>query len=563
MFPLPNTRGDALMKKSNQSKIAIFSILLFSKTVFASDLLPYKPELSPFPKDNIVFKPSSAIKKKLPGIYSSPQTEIVNKNFKNAKVSCIQDAMDAGVFIPNVSEDSAWEFASKTSSPSNILGRFKSKVPSNIVNQLTYSGSKPAAVSFSACGDNLRRTSCVALLNKAMNESSQAAYKSELKANPEVWDEVLAYFGFMPETNDKGEHKDLITALKDVETKQTQGSSSTGTGSANFAQVENEDPLLLATKLIIQRIDEALARGDDKAVAKAKTLLKKINPSAEYAASCVLGYLKSGGLNEDLYAGGMPFGSYIGPLSGVDYGALDKARQLSLGASDIIAIIALGVAVVGVISSYFSSNDSSEDTREATSEAKKARIDGEIAAYEACPHGKACDYLYPDAVAALKEAKGKAAKNEGTAGPAVKVENPDLFAPMPPIKQPGTGSGGAGGELAPFDPTASVVSELKQKSAKQHDWDKVVDPSASERFCESVIRGYKKFVTEKISKAGKPFVFGELNQNLPIVNKASFSPTQFDQWNASFWTDKKNELRNNPDYIKSQNNCHVMDEVGS
>jgi hypothetical protein len=67
--------------------------------------------------------------------------------------------------------------------------------------------------------------------------------------------------------------------------------------------LENQDPLILATNLIIQRIDESLARGnkEDADKAKAKAILLKINSSAEHAVSCVLESVNFGGLNEPQY----------------------------------------------------------------------------------------------------------------------------------------------------------------------------------------------------------------------------------------------------------------------
>lgn len=304
------------MKNANQTKIAMLCVFLFSKTLFASDLrispstpIRTTPTSAPRITPDLTFGRGPRIL----GTFGTAEAELAKKNLTNAKASCIQDAASSGEQLPNLNDSSVWEFA--TLSSRSPIESYLSSRQSTLQNKFESSASRPAAFK-KTCSSDVQATACASLLNKSMNEATQAYYQSALQNDRSVWDEVLDYLGLSIPGTKGDEHMDVVSALQRVEEERNPQAT---TGEFNSLKpIENQDPLLVATKLIIQRLDESLVRDDREGAEKAKYLLKKINPSAAYASNCVLGEAKNGGLNEDLDPAGHLRGSYFGPLSGVD-----------------------------------------------------------------------------------------------------------------------------------------------------------------------------------------------------------------------------------------------------
>lgn len=560
--------------------MAILCICLFSKTLFASDIRPSTSSRSSSPSipsrtSGPVFpgiKPSSGTvppirmpggnpprtvnpdfggvlghgrAPKISGTFGTPENELLKGNTSKAKASCIQNAIQGGEIIPNLNDSSVWEFATATSSkPSRALTALESRILG--------SANTPAAFAKKdACNNDLQHSACVALLSKSTTEVSQAYYNSAIKTDKSAWDEVVSFLGLMPLDRENDRHIDVVEALKMAQDKGTGASSS-----LDLSSIENQDPLLVATQLLIQRIDESLARGDRDGADKAKNILKKINPSAAYAASCVLGSVKLGGLNDNLDPAGRPQGSYFGPLSGIDYGKMDELKT-----HGYIAHVTLGVAILTYISyeihHYLDSKKADAARKEDTARADRAALDQRIKDYMDCT-GPACAGLYPDAAAAVKAATpAPAAPAQGSTPTR---EDPNVVRmPVVTITAPLPGSGGNAGELAPFDPTPTG-SALRDEIKEQHDWDRHADPEASARFCQKAVNEYKAFAIKKVTGSGRPI------DDLPSISdnpipSGTFGVEQFDKWTPAYWAEQKKNRESDPAYLARQNNCHAMDEV--
>lgn len=577
------------VQNSNQTKMAILCICLFSKTLFASDIRPFHPSAPPR-TSGLIFpglKPSSGTVPTVPrpgsnpprtvnpdfgeglghgrapkisGTFGTPEAELLKGNTSKAKASCIQNAIQGGEIIANFDDSSVWEFATATSPKS-------SRAPTALQSKLLSSAHTPAAFAKKdACNNDIQHSACVALLSKATTEVSQAYYNSALKTDKSAWDEVLSFLGLMPLDGDNDKHMNVVDALKKAQDKTNKETGESS--SIDLSPIEDQDPLLVATQLLIQRIDESLARGDREGADKAKSILKKINPSAAYAASCVLGSVKLGGLNDDLDPSGRPQGSYFGPLSGIDYGKQDELKTHGLSVAAIGIIVGSTLTIMGLITTcvHNASDSDSKDkaaaaTHEATVVADKSRINKEINDFMGCKlGGEACGKLFPDGAKAVKNATENTSENKGTSGPERPKENaPDgMFAPSLPQK-PIPGSGGNGGESVPFDPTPSG-SDLSDKSKKDHDFDKHIDPEASERFCQKTVNDYKVFAIKKVTGAGRPIEGLPSTSDNPIPFGA-FGVAQFDKWTPAYWAEQKKNRESDPEYLAKQNNCHAMDEA--
>lgn len=602
------------VQNSNQAKIAILCIFLFSKTLFAADSWPLRPSRSsdsvfpdsdlssgalpairkpsgipprtvgpdfgekPFPSRTWRTNPPRTVlpdfgggldnnkKPRISGTFGTPEAELIDGNLSNAKASCIQDAIQGGENIPNLDDSSVWEFATKSSSIVMPISR-----PSSAVTALQSKlmGSSHTAAAFaksSSCDNDLQHSACVSLLSKASTEVTQAYYNSALKKDLSIWDEVSSFLGLIPLDRENDEHVDIVTALKKARDKENRGTG--GTASIDLSSIENQDPLLVATQLLIQGIDESLARGDKDGADKAEKILKKINPSAAYAVSCVLGSVKLGGLNEDLDQAGQPQGSYFGPLSGIDYGKVDELKIHGFFGVDDIALITLVLTGITLISyeihHYIDSKkadakDKKDDARAARAEkiAEKTLLTQRIKDYMACK-GPTCAGLYPDAAAVVKAATPPPAAPSQGSTPTRK--DPDtLRIPVMTITAPLPGSGGNAGELRPFDPTPSG-SDLSDKIKKEKDWDKHRDPEASERFCQKTVNDYKAFAIKKVTDSGRPVEILSAISDNPIPS-GSFGIAQFDKWTSAYWAEQKRNRESDPEYQAKQNNCHAMDEA--
>jgi hypothetical protein len=579
------------VQNSNQTKIVILCICLFSKTLFASDFRPsgrsrstgtvspgtlpatrtpggtpprtvnpdfggessprLRPGSIPPRRANPDFGSGFDHKPKISGTFGTPKAELSKGNVSKAKASCIQDAIQGGEKIPNFDDSSVWEFATKDSSRGMIPR--SSRAMTALQSKLSGSAHTPAAFAkVDACNNDLQHSACVSLLSKATTEVTQAYYNSALNTDNSAWDDVLSFLGLMPLDGNNDEHIDVVDALKKAQDK---ANKQTGrTASIDLSPIENQDPLLVATQLLIQRIDESLARGDREGADKAKSILKKINPSAAYAASCVLGSVKLGGLNDNLDPAGRPQGSYFGPLSGIDYGKVDELKTHGVFGADDIAMAMLIVAGATYISyeihHYL-------DKKEANAQRAEDKAAQRIKDYMDCK-GPACAGLYPDAAAAVKAATPPQVPPSQGSTPT--RQDPDAIRmPVMTITAPLPGSGGNAGELTPFDPTPSG-SDLKDKNKKEHDWDKHIDPEASERFCQKVVNDYKDFAIKKVTSSGHPVEGLPSTIDNPIPFGA-FGVAQFDKWTPDYWAKQKKNRESDPDYLAKQNNCHAMDEA--
>jgi len=549
------------VQKSFQFNVAALCLILFSKTVLAAGITPVRlqPSAIPgFPASTGTFSPKKPIfgtapkplevfenNKKLPGSFRSPQTELSKGNVTTAKVACIQEAIQNGDEIP-IDDSSVWEFAADTSSK-------PSRAPTALQSKLLSSAHTPAAFAKKdACNNDIQHSACVALLSKATTEVTQAYYNSSLKTDSSVWDEVLSFLGLMPLDHENDEHMDVVDALKMAQDKANKGTGESD--SIDLSPIENQDPLLVATQLLIQRIDESLARGDREGADKAKNILKKINPSAAYAASCVLGSVKLGGLNDNLDPSGRPQGSYFGPLSGIDYGKIDELK--THGNPVLLGIIATTVVALAYITQATIKNYQDGVRADETLRLTKIRD------YKACT-GSGCDALYPEAAATVKAARAaekaqKEAEKQGAGGPGKPIDKIDATPPpkknvLPP------GSGGQSGEVVPLDPTPSG-SNLSDKVKKEHAFDRHIDPEASERFCQKAVNAYKVFAIKKVTGTGRPIEGLPSTSDNPIPFGA-FGVAQFDKWTPAYWAEQKKNRESDPEYLAKQNNCHAMDEA--
>ncbi|RYZ93385.1 MAG: hypothetical protein EOP06_01045 [Proteobacteria bacterium] len=577
------------MKNSGQTKIALLCVALMSKSLFASDvgavkfgssILSPKPIAIPSfgstpgssganPRPAFEVGGSSPLKvKKISGTFGSPLSELMKNNVSNAKAACIQEAASAGERLPEFNDSSVWEFAT-TSSQSPIESMI-TPVQKGVLNTLEGDSSAPPAFA-KGCASDLQGEACSALLGKSMNEVTQAYYNSSLKSGTSDWDEVLSYLGLMPIDQKPGEHIDIVTALQKKMEKENPSEEASTLNS--FRTIENQDPLLLATKLIIQRLDEALARGDREGADRAKAILKKVNPSAAYAATCVLGNAKNGGLNDQLDPAGRPQGSYFGPLSGVDYSKQDdmiKHGNLAL----IGFVVGTALSVAGLVMAW--AGNKSNDEKEARAAAAQAKSDAiamqaaketrnlatliSLQSYKACNGDTECQSLYPLAKEALANAKKEGAKSaSGTAGPEHPVEEGKIEMKPIIITAPKPGSGGSGGELVPFEDRPVKIDMSDKLSAQKESW-KRADPMAADNFCQKTLSDFKAFGFKRLTGSGRPVVTMPSQASAPIPTKA-FGVAEFDKWTPSYWAEQKKIHLSDPANKAKENNCQAMDEV--
>jgi hypothetical protein len=584
------------MGKTLQFKIASLCLLACSKTVFASDLpiigvaskalkpagiaglptltqppRPTRPGAT-FPLKNPPPRTPAFFDfdKKLPGTFGSPSEELFKRNIPNARASCIQAAIQSGDEIP-VNDSSVWEFANKGPS-ARLLPPRSSPVITSIQLKMLGSGHTPAALATGdACNNDIRHSACVSLLSKAMTEVTQAYHKSALNTDTSVWREVLSFLGLMPLDGNDNENMNIIEALKKAQDGQNKESHTNN--SIDLSPLENEDPLLLASQLLIQKIDESLARGDKEGADKAKDILEKINPSAEHAVNCVLGNVKLGGLNDNLDPNGRPQGSYFGPLSGIDYGKQNTLITHGSALSDTTAVITVGLAIVYAIKDVFKSFSDAEkekkedakhkeivDAHKASTEAQKeATRSANLRDYLNCK-GAICDKLYPIAAAQVKAAN-EGTKPGGPAAPGRPAEKgpDDMWAPSVKQDPLPPGSGGGSGELVPWENMPIKVDNSERVGA-QNEWQKHHDPQAIEHFCQKTVQDFKSFAIKKITNSGRPIVTSLHVTDLPIPSEP-YGIVDFEKWDNAYWTEQKKNREFDPEYQDKENNCHAMDEV--
>ena len=552
------------MQKSFQFNVAALCLVLFSKTVLAAGITPTRSQPSVIPGFPISTGTSSPKKhifgtapkpiergpleifensKKLPGSFGTPQKELSKGNVTSAKVACIQEAIQNGDGIPT-DDSSVWEFASDDGKPLNAL---LSAPP-------VRAAKRPSAFADSSCDATGERSSCVALLSKSFQETPQAYYKSDIQENASIWKEVGSFLGVVSDFNND-EPKDIYESLTEAEAKaQKEGKIDP---SQSVQGLTSQDPLLVATQLIIQKIDESLAMGNRDVALRGQALLQKINPSAAHGLSC-LGIFK-----EDLMSNSRIIdqkGTGIGPISGMDY---SKQREMGTHSNPamigaIATVVGVTIAAITLITNIINQRNDSDKAAAARKEDKaladRAALDQRIKDYRACV-GAECAALYPDAAAAVKAAKEATEAAQGTTptrtdpGEGVPVA---MFAPsIPPKPQPG--SGGGTGELNPIDLNTSKVTPFGVTTGSPNDV-KREDPEASARFCSQVVNKYKQFKNHKIQSSGRPI---EKESNLQAPIPSGFGIAKFDEWDSNFWADRKSHNG----FGSEDNNCHSMDKV--
>ncbi|RYZ90970.1 MAG: hypothetical protein EOP04_02140 [Proteobacteria bacterium] len=577
------------MKNSAQIKTALLCVLLMSNTLFASDQGalkfastalsskgPLKPAIGsgsslpaiglPRLTPDLTF--GSGLKpKKISGTFGSPASELSKNNVSNAKAACIQDALSAGVQLPIADDSTVWEFATTSSQPA--IEHLITPALKDTQSGFESSSAHPEAFS-NDCADDIKAKACSSLMNKSMNEVTQAYYKSSLSVDKSGWDEVVAYLGLRPLDLPPGEHIDLVTALQKAQEKEDTNANLNGLNS--FRTIENQDPLLLATKLIIQRIDESLARGDKEGADKATAILKKINPSAAFATTCVLSNAKNSGLNENLDPAGRPVGSFFGPLSGVDY-SHDYSRSEIGGFAMLVFIVGTTLSIASLIQGW-AANRAGDEKEKRDAEARRrsdaiamanAKASRDIAtvisinSFRACNGEKSCEALYPLGKEAIAAAAKKEEKAAGTAGPGRPVEDNGIKMDPFVITAPKPGSGGGGGELVPWE-DAPLKFDYGEQLAKQKEAWKKADPKAAENFCAKTIKDYKAFGLRRLTSPGRPKESSPTSSSQPIPAGA-FGVAQFDTWTASYWAEQKKIHLSNSANLAAENNCKSMDEV--
>ena len=553
------------MQKSFQFNVAAFCLVLFSNTVLAAGIKPRRLEPSSIPgfpiatgtfspkKPTFVLAPRPTERgprevfensKKLPGSFGSPQIELSKGNITSAKVSCIQDAIQNGDEIPT-DDSSVWEFATDDGKPINSLVRKPSARSIKL----------PSAFAENSCDESGQRKSCVALLSKSISETPQAYYNSTIQGDASTWTEVGAFLGVASDFNND-EPKDINESLIEAEAKaQKEGKIDP---SQSVQGLTGQDPLLVATQLLIQKIDESLARGNRDIALRGQALLKKINPSAAHALSC-LGIFKPELMTESRLDDQK--GSGIGPISGMDYGKLHELATHSnpamIGAIAAVAgttIVAV-TYITSVINHWNDSNKADAARKEDIARADRAALDQRIKDYMACK-GPACAGLYPDAAAAVKAATPvPAAPAQGSTptredpGAAAPI---DMFAPSIPPK-PQHGSGGGAGELNPLDLDNSKTTPFGIRPRNPNDARRE-DPEAAARFCTQVVNKYKQFKNHKNQFSGRR-VDKEDTSSPPIPSGLGIA--KFDEWDTNFWADRKSHNG----FGSENNNCNSMDKV--
>ena len=542
------------MQKSYQFNVAALCLILFSKTVLATGITPRRPQpsvISGFPESTGTISPKKPIfgtapktiettpfevfenNKKLPGSFRSPQRELSKGNVTSAKVACIQDAIQNGDEIP-VDESSVWEFASDDGKSTNAL----------LPKPSARSTKLPAAFANSSCEDSAAHSSCVALLSKSFNEAPQAYYKSAIQEDASIWREVGSFLGLASDFN-IDQPKDINESLIEADAKaQKEGKIDP---SLSVQNITSQDPLLVATQLIIQKIDEALAMGNRDIALKGQALLKKINPSAAHGLSC-LGIFKEELMSESRLHDHK--GTGIGPISGIDYA---KQHELATHSNSALigAIAAVAAATIGAITLINTYLDQKHNNERADKDAAEKSIER----YMACK-GPACDKLFPEAAAAVKAATPLPAtpaqgstptrQDPGATAPV------DMFAPSIAPK-PQQGSGGGAGELNPFDldnskPTPFGITPPHPNDARRE------DPEAAARFCSQIVNKYKQFKSHKIQFGGR---LAEKENSLSAPIPSGFGIAKFDEWDDKFWADRK--IHNG--FGSENNNCNSMDKV--
>jgi hypothetical protein len=574
------------VKKSRQDNIAFLCLALMSKSVMASGFAGYSPlpkkeavkitvgdvtklggftsktPVRPFNVDQVLG--NGRLNPKLPGTFASPGTELAKGNVGQAKVSCIQQAMGDGLRIPNADASSAWEFAAKTT-PASIIPLVKVANP-NLLSNIGGTPVSPAAFrNKEICGaEAVNRAACGKLLVKSLNEIPQAYYKSEVSANPEFWGELGEFLGLRMTDDRLGTDLDFTSALAQSE-KDLSGEPTIAPANG-FSSNRTSDQLLVATQLLISRLDEALARGDRDQVEKVKGMLKRLNPSADYAVNCVLGSLANGGLNDNLEPSGLPQSdSMVGPLTGIDYGAQDELITKGSYGALIVSSIAAATAIVALITTWVNKSSDSDNWKKEQEAREKVIAADQLKEYLKCDLGAVCGKLYPEAAAAVEQAKSEAARDEavktGVSVPSRPVED-DMWAPsVKEENKPKPGSGGNGGELLP--PDFDLMKPKPAKPVSSGDMiNSRVDPEAGDRFCAKVVDDYRSFALDKLIAEGRHV---ETTPQMVAVgaqfDKSGYSVVPFDQWDLDFWREQLDIYRQDPSNRAKENNCHAKDPV--
>ncbi len=255
----------------------------------------------------------------------------------------------------------------------------------------------------------------------------------------------------------------------------------------------------------------------------------------------------------------------VGPLTGIDYGAQDELITKGTHGALIVSSIAAATAVIALITTWVNESSDSDRWKKEQEAREKVIAADQLKEYLKCDMGEACGKLYPEAAAAVKQAKNEAAKEESVktdgSAPSRPAEN-DMWAPS--VKEehkPQPGSGGSRGEHLPPD-----FDLNKSKPAKQISSGDMIntrlDPEVEDRFCAKVVRDYKSYALGKLISGGRPL---ETTPQMVAVgaqlDKSGYSVVPFDQWDFDFWREQLDIYRQDPSNRAKENNCHAKDPV--
>ncbi|RYZ91449.1 MAG: hypothetical protein EOP04_00340 [Proteobacteria bacterium] len=397
------------------------------------------------------------------------------------------------------------------------------------------------------------------LYEKSLSEAPQAYHKSLLYDDVKVWREVSDFLGLTKQGENPEEHKDLTILLSEAAGKLDGKSPSTY---MVISAAISEDTILLATRLIISKIDQALANHDRDSADKAKAILKKLNPSSAYATDCLLGYLPQDKLYDDGAKDLHPDSNKlrIGPLSGIDYANREVEKQ-NIGVAGAVAVFTLVLTLADSIRTMIVDHQRrTEDLMRDDRKNKQDELLAKQSLYNDCKHGPAvCDKLYPEAAAAVKKAvadvKADADKNAGTAGPGRRVEPDSVVTPSRPSTKPCVGCGGSGGEV--YVPEGDLDTTRFGSGIANPGRFTRFDETAADRLCEKVESNFNVYMSNKVS--GPRRVEDNSAYEVSLEIPQSCEVVEFEKWTPEFFQDQK--IQKLMDVTSTASHCQAADPV--
>lgn len=472
---------------------------------------------------------------KIPGSYKGVQAELEDGNLKNANLSCLNSAMTSGTKFPTATTGDVYNFSGSFGKSKIIM---PVAVPTRINSFLQSSSPKtPLAFRVNECTEDPQRTACMQLFEKSVSEAPQAYFNSKLNDDPKLWREITDYLGLTkPDLNpkpvpnpsdDQLKGKDISVVLAEESAKLDPEKDKKQLDILN--QAISEDSILVATKLIVDRLDRALATRNKEGVEKALEMLKKVNPSAAHSASCLVSYLKIELLDQkDFLKNASRNEPQIGPLTGRDYTQKDKGETANSAA--------IGVVIAGLEFLKGIYNDINDAKKE-----EIAEIQRQTEGYSECKSaGKGdCGITYPKGHAEFNRRKG-------------------LPPPVPPKGSTCTGCGGGGGEVVPDDLLPHIGPNTPKAKDKKESYTRF-DPNAGERLCDKVVRDFGTYMTKKVSGPRRVEEDKDFNTSLEMA------PT-FEVTNYQVWNDPNNRIdrliKDRLDPLKKKpSHCGTIDPV--